>query len=440
MKTRIIINLLICLIIILIISANIIHALSTYNINHTNNQHDENETHIIDNPKVKYVTQETGFYCRFASLTMLINHFIDNVTLKEVLFNSGIGFSLMYFYPFKIHPTPGIFNCQLGETTGNYLAEIYGLSYELWKPKNSVDIWSQYWLKLKEKIKDDIPVLTDIDPFSLPWYKENINAPNNTHSSHSIVIVGFNESSGVIYFNDPGPTVGGESEEKCTYINMSIETFKEALKFNTFPTTNYMIESFERESSLLSKKEAFNRSFKRNIEMLKGNYPEKILNFIPLTDFGIKALKAMKRDLSIGFRHRFSTILLMKILKNMNFTISDGQFEGNLISSQTFNIIAIEKQNISQYLLENQYLSPICKQMGNLLIQESNLWRDFYFLINKLFHNLNDCIFKINYESIKMIKQIMSKLDEIISVEQAIIDGFLKHNSLNNNFIKRGDI
>ena len=53
------------------------------------------ERHIIDN--VPYVSQETGFYCAYACYTMLLNSFEDiDTTLQEVVYYSGVGYSLIY--------------------------------------------------------------------------------------------------------------------------------------------------------------------------------------------------------------------------------------------------------------------------------------------------------------------------------------------------------
>jgi len=379
------------------------------------------ESHIVKG--VPYVSQETGFYCRFASLTMLIKYYVEDVTLKEVLYNSGIGYSALYFRPIKLQPRPGVFVCQLGDYTGKFLAPLYGLSHEIWRAKITKDRWSQYWLKLKEKIIQDIPVLTDVDALSLPKYKEYFNPPNGTASGHSIVIVGFNESAGLIYYNDPGLALLGEDEENCSYIPLSIDEFQGALKKNDVPTFRYMLETFKKISNPMSKEDAFNLAHERNIKRLSGKYSELLLKLAPLTDYGIKAVKAMKKDLGIGLRHKFATLLLMKFYKINNYTIPIGPSKGDLMASQLIKVLAVEKQNMSQYLLENQDLSSICAMEGELLAQEASHWYNLSELDNELFKVAYNRPIKTWIKSKPVINQMKKELDEIISIEQAIIDG-----------------
>lgn len=376
------------------------------------------ESHIIED--VPYVSQEMFCYCGFASTTMLIKYYVNDVTLKEILFHSGIGYSTAYFRLFKEQAFPGAIICQL---SGNgYLGEIYGLSPESWKAERTGDQWEQYWSKLKEKITQDIPISTSIDPFVLPWYKEHL--PGDTQSGHGIVIVGFNESSGVVYYNDPGPTALGEDEKNCTYVTIPIETLREAVE-NTMGT-KYLITSFEKTSSPISKEEAFLQTHERNIERIKGYYSEKIYKKIPFTDYGIEAIKAMRKDLRIGIRHRFATMVMMKIFKIANFTIHRPKPypTGQLCTSFMFlKAISIEKQNISQYLLENQDLSPICAYETVLLAEEAKHWGNLSVLDDELFQAAHNRFFKTIIESKPIIEKMKKELDQIISIEEAIIAG-----------------
>jgi len=391
---------------------------------YNNNLLEINESHIIDNPRIPYVSQETGFYCRFASLTMIIKYYVENATLNDILFNSGIGYTLAYFRPLKIHPLPGIMICQWEDFSGEFIAPLYGLSYERWTAKNQEDKWHQYWPKLKEKINQDTPILTDVDPFALPWYKDHINTSNETHDSHSIVIVGYNESANIVYYNDPGPTVGGESENNCSYVPLSLDDFRDGLKNNTIQITSYMLENFEKNTNPKSKEEIFNISHERNIQRLKGNYSEPIFNIIPLTDYGLKAVKSIRKDAGIGLKHRFSTLLLMKFFNIMNYTIPIGPSKGDLQASQIIKIIAIEKQNMSKYLLENQDSSLLCIMEGELLAKEASHWYNLSELDNELFKACSEGPIKSWFRSISIFNQIKKELDEIICIEEEIIKGF----------------
>jgi len=382
----------------------------------------ENETYIIDNPRVPYIGQETDFYCGFASFTMLINYFVDNVTLKEVLYNSGVGYTTAHFRPQKFHICLSTGLC-IGKghfKTGTFLASLYGLEYEEWNAKRTESNWDEYWYELKDKIKQKIPVATCINPFIMnpDYYRDVINVPDDETpiAGHTIVIVGFDESLGLIYYNEPGPDAFGGNAEDWTYANISIESFKESFQ-RAGP--NYNIWYFKNTSGLpLSKKDAFNKSYENNIKRLGGEYYEKVWRNIPYTSYGIDAVKAMKKDLKIGLRNRFATILSLKFFKIINFTI-----DGNFITSFQMKRIATEKQYISEYLLENNYLSSICKRDGELFAQDSNLWYNLSLLSQKFF--IAACYGPIKSRILlkPIIKEIDTVLDQIISVEEAIIQG-----------------
>jgi len=381
-----------------------------------------NENHIIED--VPYVSQEDQPYCQFASLAMLVRYYVKNVTLKDILFNTGVGYSSAYFRPLKLQIFPGTAVAQLSlKDTGLFLGDLYGLSYESWRAKVTGDRWEQYWSELKEKITQDIPVITEVDPLALPWYKEHFNLPKGAHSGHSIVIVGFNETAGSIYYNDPGPTVFGEDEQNCTYVPLSIDTFQDALKNHTIPpgisAPTYKIETFEKTSNPMSKEEIFEKAHNKNIQRMKGRYFEIAYRVVPFTDYGVNGIKAMKRDLGIGIRHQFATMLLMKIFKNVKFNDS----QDNLETSFQLYFLAVEKQNISQYLLEKQDLSPLCAYEGALLAEEAKHWKNLSTLNNELFQAAYNRFFKTIIESRPIIEQMKKELDEIIAIEQAIISG-----------------
>jgi len=383
---------------------------------------DAKESHIVKN--VPYVSQVTNFYCRFASITMLIKYHVDDVDLKEILYNSGIGYSVLYFHPIKLQPRPGVFVCQLGDYTGKSLAPLYGLSHDIWRAKPTTDKWSQYWPKLKEKIKQDLPVLTDLDALSLTKYKEYFNPPNGKTSTHSVVIVGFNETAGLVYYSDPGLALLGEEEKNCLYVPLSIDEFKEALKNNDLPNSGYMIETFENISNPMSKEVAFNLSHKRNIDRLSGKYSDLLLKIIPLTNYGIRAVKAMKKDLRIGLTHRFATLLLMKFYKLINYTIPVDykSLKGKLRSSVKYEYISIEKLNISQYLIENQHLSPLCVKEAALLAGEAKHWINMSILDNELFKASYNGPIKTWIISKPIIEKMKKELEEIIFIEKEIIE------------------
>lgn len=91
--------------IIIILIVGIMIILSSYNVSsisfntplNKSNDHTNKapESHIIND--VPYVSQETSFYCAYACYTMLLNSFEGiNTTLQDVVYYSGVGYSLIY--------------------------------------------------------------------------------------------------------------------------------------------------------------------------------------------------------------------------------------------------------------------------------------------------------------------------------------------------------
>ena len=74
------------------ISKSLEDDISIDNIKLENNILDKNFS-IIEN--FPYVSQETNFYCTYACPTMIIKYFGINTSLYEVMFNSGVGYSLI---------------------------------------------------------------------------------------------------------------------------------------------------------------------------------------------------------------------------------------------------------------------------------------------------------------------------------------------------------
>ena len=78
---------------------------------------------------------------------------------------------------------------------------LYGVNFDLWYPKNiqnENEIWNQYWKSVKENISYGYPVITSVDPLSLPSIRKQFSLPeevwnNIPPSTHSIIIVGYDE-------------------------------------------------------------------------------------------------------------------------------------------------------------------------------------------------------------------------------------------------------
>ena len=203
------------------------------------------EYNVIEN--VPYVSQETGYYCAYASATMAIKYYHSDTNLKEILYYSGIGFSAAYSESSN-RLISGI-TLNQGKSDREFIGSLFGLSFEEWgnneKINSKEDCWDEYLIRVKQNISDDIPVITVANPFLLKSYidPDNINWLKSVFNyvlpaSHVILVVGYNEKNFSICYNDPLNGVYGEPE-KGTYIWMDIEDFRKAVEYS-YPRMYYI--------------------------------------------------------------------------------------------------------------------------------------------------------------------------------------------------------
>jgi len=387
---------------------------------------DGDESHIIEG--VPYVAQNR-YSCGFASFTMIIKYYGHNTCLEEVLFNSGIGYSLAYTRFFKI-PGISLFAARV-PTFGAYiaqnpfiiadLADLYDLHFNFRacippsKQLPEDERWDKYWLKVKNYIINDIPVIPSLDPLTLPYYREKFNITDNeTHGGHAVVLVGFNETNGTVCYNDPGPGLWNDSING-TYVYTPIEIFKNAVRNTAGYNLIYIIENHSN-SPPLSKEERFKTAHEKNIQRMKGYFGAYFGFQIPITFpyFGIKGLYNFKRDLQMGiFRRAFT------VIKYSNF---EGRDLYRL--NQSFSFFSFEKHDMSQFLFENEDLSSVCKYDAILLQKESECWKNMSQLalqLNEL--GKNNGFLKMLILSKSITDKMKKELDEIISIEEKIIAG-----------------
>ncbi len=401
-------------IILIILLPNIASSNINYN---TYKNFEFTEEFIIED--VPYVGQTTSFYCGLASITMLIQYFGFNSSLYEIMHNSGYGYSLMYMrylYADRM-PIGGLGITSIFSSPFEFLANLYGLSYESWIADNSLldeEKWDEYWIRVKQNISNNNPIETCVDRYSLPYllpYNDKLG-PNIEidHGSHMVVVVGFNESNNTVCLNDPGPGICNDNNQG-TYVFVSKDILKDAIKNTT--GAKYGIWSFKKisDSEPLTCKERFEISHVQNIKRMKGHIDcfSEIDLPIPFSLFGINAIKVFKKDFRMGLTHRYITL--------------NRYYEQNISWLKfVFSMIPIEKHNVSQYLLENEELSSICKYDGILLQKESNCWENLTQLvleINNLSKN-NNFLTKL-IKSIQTTIKIRQTLKEIISIEKQII-------------------
>jgi len=374
---------------------------------------DTDNSHIVEG--VPYVSQEIDGYCFYAAVTMVLQYYGINTTLKEILHHSGVGYTLFYNHKYDLvknqpifsepsyfrYPLPELLFCQ---SISNMieLASLFNLGINYWLPdQNTCSIelnWGEYWSRVKENITNNIPLITSVNVKYFPYA--------NISSGHTVVIVGFNQTH--VFYNDPATALFSKPEDGF-YANMSIDIFQKAV--NSTPGTKFFVSTFKNNSNInYNKAEVFEKAHERNIKRLKGFFTENYLSI----NFGINAVKLFRNDFRIGPLHRMFTVR-----RNWDLYKQNGSLDG------LFNLISKERHNVSQYLLGNSDLSPkICTYDGSLLENESKHWK-------------NIAIYAIEFEniakkygywtasilSISITRKMKSELNEIISIEKAIIHG-----------------
>jgi len=406
------ITIIIC-VVSLMMTTSILSSLSVASPNTVEYYHPYNsqsfEDHIIEG--VPYVGQATHFYCAYAAITMIFNYYEMNTSLNEVLHHSGVGYSLAYtHYLFPARTPWGGYELSQSPSATSFLASLYNLSFTY----SVSEDWEDYWPRVKQNITNDIPIMTSVNHYAFPYYKD---LGFNGIGGHAIVVVGFNQTH--VFYNDPATSLYTGSDDG-TYANITIDIFKEAV--NTTAATSYLIYTFENHSSSsTTKEERFERAHKRNIKLMNGDLGAYLgLNLpVPFPLLGVQALKAFKKDLRVGITRRMTTIYLgrLAILQNVNVSLP-------------YYRISIEKHNISQYLhetsqlLEDEHLSLICEYDASLLQQESSYWENMSLLFSDLSDILrNNKYLKALIYSFPITFKMKRTLKEMISIEKAIIIG-----------------
>jgi len=408
------------------------------------------DSHLIEG--VPHVSQETSFYCLLASPTMIFKYYGINTTLHEVLYNSGVGYSLVYPIPF-LNRLPACGSQVSGSTADrSFLASLYGLSYEKWQANNSLTNdkrWQEYWVKVKQNISEDIPVVTNVDTFYLDYY--NFNKKDSiipdwlleyipSSGGHVIVLVGFNESNETVCYNDPASPLWGKPSEGH-YNWMDINFLKKAVSEYPLP---YSLGIFRNTSKdPLSHEEIIEKAYKRNIEKLKGNfsaynlseYEEFFENFWDDAKIGVNASNALKKDFERGIQNRFKTILTYKLdgkkgIRNIiinrlyPYLFSVLNIPQSLcevyLQYDRFKMVEIDKRYTAEYLKENIDINNSIAFEAILFEHEAENWSklaSYYSQFKK------KGIFMSLPRAILLMNKMADTMDNIIAIEEAIIAG-----------------
>jgi len=440
----------ICLIMIFIILlSNIVTA--TTSAESTNLKCYQPDEYIIVN--VPYVSQQTGYYCDYASTTMLFKHCGVNTSLEEVLFLTGVGYSLGY---------KGVENGSLAHGVGlcrefKFVSRLYNLTENFWSldiTNKSIDYcWNEYWMRVKQNISQNIPVKTAADPLYLKSIRDICYIPDkildamlgflSLDATHAIVVVGYNEDNNTVCINEP--VIGAMGyPELGSYCWMNLSVFKQAVlngaegaRKRALSDNHMFIYSYEKNGEPLPKNQIFEQGRMRNIEKMKGNISaygksawfnaSKLSNTV-----GVKALEKLREEFQPNLMMLLST---SKMYKNQNMLINIimkiSKFFGNLLTKglpdrfyveqfvHPYSLILMDKEFNLKFLHENQEVQPVSHEELLLFEEEFENWTRFYDEYNVFVEKgkrLSNIIGMIKVCSMGQL------LDNIIEIQHKIIE------------------
>jgi hypothetical protein len=394
------------------------------------------DSHIIEG--VPYIAQTEGYFCYYASFAMILNHLGMDTTLNEILFYDGLGYKHGY-YPEEKLPDEGRY---IGDF--DFVLDLFGVEEDYWFLRDysppTDDLWNEYYTRLKENISKDIPIITRVDPFSMSSLRNQFRISDSLWkmlfppSHHLIVIIGYNDTNQSICYNDPNAGFYGE-DHFGDHAWMSINDFRKAVETTISSWWRYIIFTVKPAKDPLSKQDAFEKVFNKNIEKLKGNitaYYEHNPPFYRI--LGINASNKLKENFSE--EKRSETIILYKKFGGIgfNFTLIEklhkmfsifnfakpNIFDIFIIGKiDSFEDIAAEKNHIADYLEDSHFYPNICEKHASLLREEAEKWdqlSDYY----KVF--MRRGIFLSKYRANNIMKQMETLIDEIILIEEEIIN------------------
>jgi len=418
-------------------------------------QPDLPDKHMIED--VPYISQETSFYCLYACPTMAMQYQKVNITLQDVLYSSGVGYTMIYSHPSYRRVPLGGNGGSWWNLDRRFLAVRYGLSYTesrlVLNDTNKESIWEESFHRIKENISSNIPVVIQVDPIFLPSFidpvlmelgLENIKIPElllkqiKTGFFHVILLVGYDELKDEIYYHDPMAALFGH-QQKGTYASVKTDNFKHAM-FNAARNQTIRFGSFINDSNKSQNKTTiFLQAHERNIEKLKGNptvYDPNLLTLNPGL-YGIQVLYQLHDDLTgvsnqikTSIIYQLSNTYLLNPFFNIVFQVSDSFFPQIFKMSdwQAFSNyyyqLSVERSNISQYLLDksteltNPELKELCMYESNLLGQESLLWKNVSILFNEF---MKKGLLISLPTSLNILSEMDQIIEHIITIENNII-------------------
>lgn len=420
---------------------------------------DASPTHMHVIPNVPYVSQLTEFYCNFACPTMILQFLRCNVSLYDVLFQSGGGYGICYSPASHKRMIYGSSVSSIWRVDRAFLGDLYGLTYHETWVREPDDTWERYWNQVKQNITDNRPVMTMVDPIHLTSVRNSLiktlnvleqvinNMPEAfwdvipVFSSHAIVIVGYNESNNSMCYHDPITALLGHPE--CGYYAwMELTPLKESMEHLAKISENaYLIGTFyPGADSVGTIDESFGRAHARNKEKLRGNlsvYDPHLLSDLQCQSIGIQALQEASEVWEHGVKTRLVTFYLYKFycmsygfslgytlythlerLFPATFQVADYQ---EMINN--FYQLAIEKEDMAIYLslmkekLQTPELIEVCEREGILLTRQSEHYRTLATIYATFFKK---GIVLSPVAGCSLLEQMNQVLTEILLIEQQL--------------------
>lgn len=378
---------------------------------------------------VPYTAQTHGYFCGFACRAMILNYLGFDTSLEDFLFYDGIGYTHHYLQDKRL-PKEGRYSDL------DYVLDLFGVEQNWWSPDPNLALeesWSIYFSNLKENISSGIPVITMVDPFSMPSLRDQFKVSDYlwekylTPKHHLILVIGYNEDNHSICYNDPNAGFYGDGSYG-DHAWMDIDDFKKAALNNDYE--DMLFSTINVKTEPLSEQMRFEITFEQNIVKLEGNYEEFYYAH------GINASKKMKIDFSKGENNRSETIKMYKKYgeNGLNFTVTEifyklflkltpkipSIFDILIVGQENpFENIAKEKQIIAEYLEQSVFYPDLCKNQSLLLKQELELWYDLsdYY---KVFMRRGIFLFELRANI--LMNKMENTMDKIILIEQQIIN------------------
>ncbi|MHA1770581.1 MAG: C39 family peptidase [Candidatus Thorarchaeota archaeon] len=202
-------------------------------------------------PHVPYIWQEINGLCNWAGTAIALQYAGADVTLYDLLALSGVGFSFSYIrYNDTLLVFPGALYQQIDPVV--FVTKLYGLNYSIYFDANVegideqldyfrsrgiiaavIDGQQEAFALMRSAIDEGYPLVVSVDPSWLPAADYDfLRDQGLTGGGHAVAIVGYNDSAGVAYIQDPGvgsfgdnygfPDDGRGNYTQISYTNLNL--------------------------------------------------------------------------------------------------------------------------------------------------------------------------------------------------------------------------